>query len=206
MNAICPRCGTVTLAGAQATRFTCKVCRLHFCNECLHWKDDRKQKYCARCGATFSAPPPVMPGRLASVVFYVPIIATLVLSAFVPLGIWQMALLIVAPLLVYTSAYLAAFYRRTGLAAAVRREAILLGRRALMLAAIVYVVMTLSSSTALIWGLAAAVVLVFIGVVAQRAAPAVIEELQANRPVWSAVLAMSNWDALLMRFPDARNQ
>ena len=55
-------------------------------------------------------------------------------------------------------------------------------------------------------GLAAAIALVFIGLAAQRAAPAVIEELQANRPVWSAILAMSNWDALLMRFPDAQNQ
>ena len=205
MNAICPRCGTMTLAGAQATRFTCKVCRLHFCNECLHWKEERKQNYCARCGATFSAPPPVMPGRLAAIVFYVPIIATLLLSAYIPLGTWQMALLIVAPLLVYTSAYLVVFYRRTGLAAAVRREAVLLGRRALMLAAIVYVVMTLGGSITLIIGLAAAVALVFIGLAAQRAAPTVIEELQANRPVWSAILAMSNWDALLMRFPDAQN-
>jgi membrane protein implicated in regulation of membrane protease activity len=147
-----------------------------------------------------------MPGRLFSVVFYVPIIAALLLSAFVPLGTWQMALLIVAPLLVYTSAYLAVFHRRTGLAAAARREAILLGRRALMLAAIVYVVMMLGDSTTLIIGLAAAVALILIGLAAQRMSQAVIEELQANRPVWSAVLAMSNWDALLMRFPDARNQ
>lgn len=206
MNAICPRCGTMSLAGAQATRFTCKVCHLHFCIECRHWKLERKQSYCARCGATFSVPPPVMPGRLSAVVFYLPIIAALLLSVFIPLETWQMALLIVAPLLAYTSAYLAAFYRRTGLAAAVRREAILLGRRALMLAAIVYVVMTLGGSATLIWGLAAAVALVFIGLAAQRANPAVIEELQANRPVWSAILAMSSWDALLMRFPDAQNQ
>lgn len=128
MNAICPRCGTITLAGSQTTRFTCKTCRLRFCGECQHWKVNRKQNYCARCGAAFGDPPPVMPSRAAAVVFYVPILAALLLSAFIPLRFWQLALAITAPLVAYTLGYLAVFYRRTGLAQATRREAILLGR------------------------------------------------------------------------------
>jgi|GEM_PF-5608348 len=206
MNAICPRCGAVSLAGAQATRFTCKTCRLRFCNECRHWQVDRKQNYCARCGALFNDPPPAMPSGAAAAVFYVPILAALLLSAFIPLLFWQLALLIIAPLAAYTAAYLTMFYRRTGLAQATRREAILLGRRALMLAAIVYVVTMLGSQETLIIGVAFAVVLVLIGLAAQRASPAVIEELQANRPAWSVILSMSSRDALLMRFPDVRRQ
>jgi len=204
MNAICPRCGTVTLAGSQTTRFTCKTCHLRFCNECRHWQVDRKQNYCARCNAVFSVPPPVMPSSIAALVFYVPILTVLLLSAFIPLRFWQMALSITAPIVVYTSAYLVTFYRSTGLTHAVCREAILLGRRALMLAAIVYVVTMLGSQETLVIGAVIAVVLVLIGLAAQRAAPAVIKELQAHRPAWSAVLAMSNRDALLMRFPDVR--
>ena len=203
MNAICPRCGTVSLAGSQTTRFTCKTCRLRFCNECQHWQVDRKQNYCARCGALFNDPPPVMPSGVAAVVFYVPILAVLLFSVFIPLHSWQMALLIVAPMVVYTSAYLTLFYRRSGLAQAVRREAILLTRRASMLAAIVYVVTMLGSQLTLVVGVAIAGVLVLIGLVAQRANLAVIEELRANRSVWSAILSLSSWDALLMRFPEA---
>jgi ribosomal protein S27AE len=202
MNATCPRCGTVTLAGSQTTRFTCKTCHLHFCNECQHWQTERKQKSCARCGALFNDPPPVMPSRVAATVFYVPILAALLLSIYIPMRFWQMALAIVAPIVVYTSTYLMLFYRRTGLAQAVRREAILLARRALMLAAIVYVVMMLSDQLTLIIGVAIAAVLVLIGLAAQRATSAVIEELRANRPAWQAVLSISSWDALWMRFPE----
>jgi ribosomal protein S27AE len=203
MNAICPRCGTVSLAGSQTTRFTCKTCRLRFCNECQHWQVDRKQNYCARCGALFNDPPPVMPSGVAAVVFYVPILAVLLFSVFIPLRFWQMALLIVTPMVVYTSAYLTLFYRRSGLAQAARREAILLARRASMLAAIVYVVTMLGSQLTLVVGVAIAGVLVLIGLVAQRANPVVIEELRANRSAWSAILSLSSWDALLMRFPEA---
>jgi len=204
MNAICPRCGTMSLAGAQAKRFTCKTCHLRFCNECQHWKVDRKQPYCARCGAGFSDPPPAMPSGLAAVVFYVPIVAALLLSVWLPLQFWQLALVIVVPLVAYTSTYLAMFYRRTGLAQAARREAILLARRALMLAAIVYVVMTLTNPGTLVIGFVIAAGLVIIGLAAQRANLLVIKELQANRPAWSAILSMSNWEAFLMRFPEAR--
>jgi ribosomal protein S27AE len=203
MNAICPRCGTVSLAGSQTTRFTCKTCRLRFCIECQHWQVDRKQNYCARCGALFNDPPPVMPSGVAAVVFYVPILAVLLFSVFIPLRFWQMALLIVAPMVVYTSAYLTLFYRCTGLTQAARREAILLARRASMLAAIVYVVTMLGSQFTLVVGVAIAGVLVLIGLVAQRANLAVIEELRANRSAWSAILSLSSWDALLMRFPEA---
>jgi ribosomal protein S27AE len=203
MNAICPRCGTVSLAGSQTTRFTCKTCRLRFCNECQHWQVDRKQNYCARCGALFNDPPPVMPSGVAAVVFYVPILAVLLFSVFIPLRFWQMALLIVTPMVVYTSAYLTLFYRCTGLTQAARREAILLARRASMLAAIVYVVTMLGSQLTLVVGVAIAGVLVLIGLVAQRANPVVIEELRANRSAWSAILSLSSRDALLMRFPEA---
>jgi hypothetical protein len=55
----------------------------------------------------------------------------------------------------------------------------------------------------LVVGVAIAGVLVLIGLVAQRANPAVIEELRANRSAWSAILSLSSWDALLMRFPEA---
>jgi ribosomal protein S27AE len=203
MNAICPRCGTVSLAGSQTTRFTCKTCRLRFCSECQHWQVDRKQNYCARCGALFNDPPPVMPSGVAAVVFYVPILAVLLFSVFIPLRFWQMALLIVVPMVVYTSAYLTLFYRCTGLTQAARREAILLARRASMLAAIVYVVTMLGSQLTLVVGVAIAGVLVLIGLVAQRANPVVIEELRAHRSAWSAILSLSSWDALLMRFPVA---
>ena len=204
MNATCPRCGTVSLAGAQTTRFTCKTCHLRFCGECQHWKIDRKQPYCARCGAYYSYPPSVMPWQIAAWVTYVPIAAALILAAFIPLRFWQLALVATLPPVIFTSAYLARFYQNTGLIQATRREAILLGRRALTWATIIYVVMSLGSQTTLVIGLAIAVVLVFIGLAAQHMNAAVIEELQANRPVWSAVLAMSNWEALLMRFPDMR--
>ena len=203
MNAICPRCGTVSLAGAQTKHFTCKICRLRFCNECQHWKVDRKQNYCAGCGAMFSVPPPVMPLGISAVLLHVPLVAAIILHDMIPLQFWQLVFLVVAPPLAYTSAYLAKFYRRTGLARAVRREAILLGRRALMLAAIVYVVMTLGSQSTLVIGLVAAIVLVLIGLAAQRTNPVVIEEMQTNRSVWGAILSMSGRDALLMRFPDA---
>ncbi len=205
MNAICPRCGTVSLAGSQTTRFTCKTCHLRFCNECQHWKIDRKQKYCARCGAWFSVPPPVIPLRVSSLIIYIPIAAALVITAFVvPLRFWHMALIATLPPVIFSSVYLALFYRRTSLAVATRREAILLARRAISLATIIYVVLELGNSTALTIGVIIAVGLIVVGLAVQRMNPAVIEELRNNRSTWGMVLSMSNWDALLMRFPDMR--
>jgi ribosomal protein S27AE len=204
MNAICPRCGTVSLAGAQTTRFICKTCHLRFCNECQHWKVDRKQPYCARCGAYYSYPPSVVPWRIAAWVIYVPTAAALILTAFIPLQFWQLALVATLPSVIFTSAYLARLYQNTGLIQATRREAILLGRRALTLATIIYVVMTLGDQKALMIGLVIAVFLVLVGLAAQRMNTAVVQELQLNRSTWQTILSMSNQDVLLMRFPPAR--
>lgn len=204
MNAICPRCGTVSLAGAQTTRFFCKTCHLRFCNECQHWKIDRKQPYCARCGAYYSHPPPVMPLRIAAWVIYVPIAAALIFAVFVPLQFWYIVLAATLPQVVFTSAYLTRFYQNTGLIQATRLEAILLGRRALTWVTILYVVLSLGDQRALTIGLVIAVALVLVGLVAQRMNAVVIQELQLNRSIWQAILSMSNWDVLLMRFPSAR--
>lgn len=205
MNVTCPRCGTVSLAGAQTKRFTCKVCRLRFCNECQHWQIDRKQSYCARCGAMFSIPPSMMSRGAWSVVVYVPIALAVVLAIFTLLRIWQVALVVALPSVVYTSVYLVMFYRCTGLAQATRREAILLIRNALSLAVVIYIVMILGDQAALVVGLIAIVVLVPIGLIAQRANAAVIEELRANRTTWQAILSMSSRDMLQMRFPGTRH-
>ena len=201
MNATCPRCGTVTLVGTQATRFICKTCRLRFCHECLHWKVARKQSYCANCGAPFTVPPSVMPWRVAAAVLYIPLITALVVAPLIRLQFWQVVLIAVALPVIYTSAYLALFYRQTGLTQATHREVVLLVRRTLTLVTVIYIVVTLGNQSALIIGAAITVVLVVIGLSVRRSDAKVIQELQANRPVWEAILAMTGWEALLMRFP-----
>jgi ribosomal protein S27AE len=204
VNATCPRCGAVALVGTQATRFTCKTCRLRFCHECQHWKVNRKQSYCANCGAPFTVPPPVMPPRVAAVVLYPPLLAALVIAPLLRLQFWQIMLIAIALPVIYTSTYLALFYRRTGLTQATRREVILLIRRALTLATVIYIVVTLGNQSALIVGLIIAAVLVVIGLNMRQSDAKVIKELQANRPVWGAILAMTGREAFLMQFPAAR--
>jgi len=205
MNTTCPRCGTVSLVSAQATRFTCKTCGLRFCHECRHWKMDRKQSYCMSCGATFSVPPPVMPQRILAAVLYVPLLA-IFLAPFVRLQFWHIMLIVILVPLIYTSIYLSLFYRHTGLTQAVRREAILLARRTLTLATVAYIVLTLGNQMALIVGVVVAVALVLVGLAVRRADVGVIQELQANRRTWEAILSMSGRDVLLMRFPAACRQ
>ena len=200
MYATCPRCGTVSLVSAQATRFTCKTCGLRFCHECQHWKLDRRQSYCVSCGAAFSVPPPVMPQRILAAVLYVPLLA-IFLAPFVRLQFWHIMLIVVLAPLIYTSIYLSLFYRHTGLTQAVRREAILLARRTLTLATVAYIVLTLGNQMALIVGVVVAVALVLVGLAVRRADVGVIQELQANRRTWEAILSMSGRDVLLMRFP-----
>ena len=204
MNATCPRCGTVTLVSARATHFICKTCRLRFCHECLHWKVARKQSYCANCGAPFTVPPPVMPWTVAAAVLYVPLVTALVVAPLVRLQFWQIVAIAIALPVAYTSAYLALFYRRTGLTRATRREVVLLVRRTLMLMTVLYIVVTLGNQSALIIGAAIAIALVMIGLRVRRSDVEVIQELQANRPTWEAILAMTGWEALLMRFPATR--
>ena len=204
MYATCPRCGTVSLVSAQATRFTCKTCGLRFCHECQHWKMDRKQSYCVSCGATFSVPPPVMPQRLLAAMLYVPLLSAVFLAPFVRLQFWHIMLIVILAPLVYTSIYLGLFYRHTGLTQAVRREAILLARRTLTLATVAYIVFTLGDQVALIVGFIVTVALVVVGLAVRRADAGVIQELQANRRTWEAILSMSGRDVLLMRFPNLR--
>ncbi len=204
MNATCPRCGTINLAGSHATRLTCKTCRLRFCGECVHWKVDRKQKYCARCGSAFSSPPPVVPLRLSAAILYIPIVAAILLSAFLHLRLWQVAVIAGIPPVLYMLVYLARFYRFTGLEQAARREAAMLMRGVLTLATIVYVVTELGNQTALIISVGMAVLLVLVGLRVQGMSPVVLEELRNNRSAWGMVLSMSNWDAFRMRFPDMR--
>ena len=206
MNAICPRCETVSLVSAQATRFACKTCGLRFCHECRHWKMDRKQSYCVRCGAVFSVPPPVMPQRILAAVLYVPLLSAIFLAPFVRLQFWHIMLVVILAPLIYTSIYLSLFYRHTNLTQAVRREAILLARRTLTLAAVAYIVLTLGNPIALILGVVVTVVLVLVGLAIRRADVGVIQELQANRRTWEAILSMSGRDVLLMRFPDLRHR
>ena len=201
MTTTCPRCGPVSLVSAQATRFTCKTCGLRFCHECQHWKMDRKQSYCVSCGATFSVPPPVMPQRLLAAMLYVPLLSAVFLAPFARLQFWHIMLIVVLAPLIYTSIYLSLFYRHTGLTQAVRREAILLARRTLTLATVVYIVLTLGNPTALIVGVIVTVALVLVGLAVRRADVGVIQELQANRRTWEAILSMSGRDVLLMRFP-----
>jgi hypothetical protein len=204
MYATCPRCGTVSLVSAQVARFMCKTCGLRFCHECQHWKMDRKQSYCATCGAAFSAPPSVMPQRILSAVVYVPLLSVIFLASLVRQQSWHILLVVILAPLVYTSIYLGLFYRRTGLAQAVRREAVLLARRTLTLATVAYVVLTLGDQVALIVGVIVTVVLVSVGLAVRRTDAGVIQELQANRRTWEAILSMSGWDSFLMRFPDLR--
>jgi len=176
---------------------------LHFCHECQHWKLDRKQSYCVSCGAAFSVPPPVMPQRILAAVLYVPLLA-IFLAPFVRMQFWHIMLIVVLAPLIYTSIYLSLFYRHTGLTQAVRREAILLARRTLTLATVVYIVLTLGNPTALIVGVIVTVALVLVGLAIRRADVGVIQELQANRRTWEAILSMSGRDVLLMRFPNLR--
>lgn len=204
MNATCPRCGTVSLVSAQAKHFTCKTCRLHFCHECRHWQVDRKQSYCANCGAVFSLPPPVMPSQLVMAVLYLPLLAAFVLSPFVRLRFWYAALAVILLSLIYSSAYLIVFHRRTGLVRATRREAVMLARRTLTLVTAIYIVLTLGDQTALIIGIIITFVLLAIGLSIRRADAQVIQELQAHRRAWEAILSMSSRDAFLMRFPNVR--
>jgi ribosomal protein S27AE len=206
MNATCPRCGTVSLVSAQATRFTCKTCGLRFCHECQHWKLDRKQSYCVSCGAAFSVPPSAIPQRILAAVLYVPLLSAVFLAPFVRLQFWHIMLIVVLVPLVYTSIYLSLFYRHTNLALATRREAILLARRTLTLATVVYIVLTLGNPGALIVGVIVTVALVLVGLAVRRADVGVIQELQANRRTWEAILSMSGRDVLLMRFPDLRHR
>jgi hypothetical protein len=145
-----------------------------------------------------------MSWRIAAWVIYLPIIAAFILAAFIRLQFWQLALAATLPSVIFTSAYLARFCQNTGLIQATRREAILLGRRALTLTIIIYVVMSLGDQKALVIGLVITVVLVLVGLAAQRMNTTVVEELQLNRSTWQAILSMSNWDILLLRFPPAR--
>ncbi len=204
MNATCPRCGTVSLAGSQAKRFICKTCHLRFCNDCLHWKLDRKEKSCAQCGAYFSYPPPVIPFRVTALTIYIPMALGLVAWAYFRLRFWQLALIAAVPPFAFAGVYLAIFYRRTNLVAAARREGALLVRRVVSLATIAYVVTELENPTALTLGVVIAVALIVAGLLVQRMNPIVIEELRNNRSTWSSVLSMTNWDALLMRIPNGR--
>jgi hypothetical protein len=206
MNATCPRCGTVSLVSAQATRFTCKTCGLRFCHECQHWKLDRKQSYCVSCGAAFSVPPSAIPQRIMAAVLYVPLLSAVFLAPFVRLQFWHIMLVVILAPLIYTSIYLSLFYRHTNLALATRREAILLARRTLTLATVVYIVLTLGNPGALIVGVIVTVALVLVGLAVRRADVGVIQELQANRRTWEAILSMSGRDVLLMRFPDLRHR
>jgi len=45
---------------------------------------------------------------------------------------------------------------------------------------------------------------VVVGLAVRRADAGVIQELQANRRTWEAILSMSGRDVLLMRFPNLR--
>jgi hypothetical protein len=69
---------------------------------------------------------------------------------------------------------------------------------------VIYIVGTLGNQSALIIGAAITIALIVIGLSVRRSDVEVIQELQANRPVWEAILAMTGWDALLMRFPAVR--
>ena len=204
MNATCPRCGTVTLIGAQTRRVMCKTCRLRFCRECQHWKTDRQQNYCASCGVSFNIPPSAIPASILAMLLYVPLLFVIVTAPLARTTYWPAVLIAILLPLVYTWIYLAVFYRHTGLARATRREAALLVRRTVMLATLAYIARTLNTSGVILLWLAAAVTLVLIGLAIRRTDASVIQELQANRHAWEAILSMPNRDALLMRFPYTR--
>jgi hypothetical protein len=165
---------------------------------------DRKQSYCVSCGAAFSIPPSAIPQRILAAVLYVPLLSAVFLAPFVRLQFWHIMLIVILVPLIYTSIYLSLFYRHTGLTQAVRREAILLARRTLTLATVAYIVFTLGDQVALIVGFIVTVALVVVGLAVRRADAGVIQELQANRRTWEAILSMSGRDVLLMRFPNLR--
>ena len=205
MNATCPRCGTVSLVGQHETRFTCKTCRLSFCAECRHWKDERKQTYCARCGAPFNQPPPVMPYQIMNIMFLSSIGAALLLMAFGRPQPWQTALVVILPSVIYTALYLFVFNLRTGLTHIARRETIFFIRRTLMLATLalyrrdagpVHDAYPVRSA----WWC----VLFVIGLAARRLDAVVIGELREHRRAWQAILSTPYRKLALLRFPDLR--
>jgi hypothetical protein len=204
MTAICPRCGTVSLAGSHETHFVCKTCHLRFCIECRYWKDERKQSYCAKCGSLYNLPPPVMPDRLMYIMFLASFAAAIVFSAFGRTHPWQIAAVAIAPSVIYTSLYLWVFKLRTQLARATWREVIFFIRRTLTLATLAYIAFLPNSQMTIPVSLVMIVVLLFIGLAGRRLDSAVNQELRNHRPTWAALLSMRNWDACLMRFPDVR--
>jgi len=135
---------------------------------------------------------------------YVPLLFVIVTAPLARTTYWPAVLIAILLPLVYTWIYLAVFYRHTGLARATRREAALLVRRTVMLATLAYIARTLNTSGVILLWLAAAVTLVLIGLAIRRTDASVIQELQANRHAWEAILSMPNRDALLMRFPYTR--
>ena len=201
MNATCPRCGAVSLAGAHSHHLTCKVCRLRYCTACLNWKQERKQSYCGACGAAFSLPPSAMPWRVLLASLYVPILLALMAAALAPASFWTIMCIAVLLPLIYSAIYLVVFYRRTSLTQATRREALLLLRRAATLAVVIYFVVALGNSTALTVTIVVTLALIAMGVYMRRLDAEVIRELQTNRRKWEAVLSRSTRDVLLMRFP-----
>jgi choline-glycine betaine transporter len=144
-----------------------------------------------------------MPPGLLSAILYLPLTA-IFLIPFIRSQLWHVVLLVILLPLIYAAAYLAVFYRHTGLTQATRREVILLARRTLTVATVVYIVLTLGDQTALIAALAVTVALVLVGLVIRRADANAIQELQAHRHTWAGILSMSSRDALLMRIPDTR--
>jgi len=204
MTAICPRCGTVSLASSQATHFVCKTCHLSFCAECRYWKDERKQSYCARCGSPFSHPPPVMRYRVMEVMFFVSFGAAILISAFGRSRPWQTAAVAILPSVIYTSLYLWVFNLRTGLAQATWREVIFFVRRTLTLATLAYIALMPNNQVTIPISVVMIVVLLLIGLAGRRFDSAANQELREHRPAWAAVLSMPYRDIFLLRFPDVR--
>ena len=204
MNATCPRCGTVSLVGHHETRFVCKTCHLSFCAECGYWKDERKQTYCARCGALFNQPPPVMPYQIMNIMFLSSIGAALAWLALGRPQPWQTALVVILPSVLYTALYLFIFNRRTGLTHITRRETIFFIRRTLMLVTLAYIAMTPDRSTTLILSLGMVGVLFVIGQAARRMDAVALSELREHRRAWQAILATPYRELALLRFPDLR--
>ncbi len=204
MNATCPRCGTVSLVGHHETRFTCRTCHLSFCAECRYWKDERKQTYCARCGALFNQPPPVMPYQIMVIMFLFSIGLALVFTAFGRAQPWQTAALVIAPSVVYTSVYLFVFRQRTGLAIIARRETIFFVRRTLMLATLVLIGMMPDRSLTLALSVGMVAVLFVIGLAGRRLDASALSELREHRQAWQALLSTPHRKLALLRFPDMR--
>jgi hypothetical protein len=194
----------VTLIGAQTQHVTCKTCRLRFCRECQHWKTDRRQTYCASCGANFSIPPSAIPLSILMLLLHAPLLIVVIIGPFARAWFWPVVLVAVVLPLAYTAVYLATFYRRTGLVRATRREAALLARRTVMLAAVAYIIHTLNAPGAPAIWIIVALALVIAGLAIRRADAGVIQELQSHRRVWEAILSLSNRDALLLRFPQTQ--